>query len=388
MGQVARERGARVSRTLQWLGRAGMASVTTLGMVGWYGAGQVVTPRYIGPSTVTVLEVDDRTITLERTDKTARGSVWGLRWNGGYGHATAILHDDPDRVVRGFRLLYGAPPTPGKVEVDVEAFPEDPRRAHGIPYREVLVPSPLGSFPAWRVDGPRTTWVLFVHGRAATRRESLRMLPAVTSLGFPSLAITYRNDTGAPASADGKYGLGVTEWEDLDAAAKYALGNGAENLVLVGYSMGGAIVARFLTHSPLATEVRAVILDSPALDWKTTVAHFGREYRIPRPVTETATGMFSIRYAKEWEDLDALARADDLAAPVLLFHGTADRSVPPGPSAKLAHTRPDLVRFQPVAGAGHVESWNADPEAYETSVQRFLRSLPTWYPLPEVPKPG
>ena len=54
------------------------------------------------------------------------------------------------------------------------------------------------------------------------------------------------------ASADGYHRYGQTEWEDLAAAIQYALDHGAEDVVLVGYSMGGAIVVSLLYRSPLA----------------------------------------------------------------------------------------------------------------------------------------
>jgi alpha/beta superfamily hydrolase len=65
------------------------------------------------------------------------------------------------------------------------------------------------------------------------------MLPAVTELGLHCLIITYRNDLGALASPDGFHWYGLSEWRDLEGAARYAVEHGAENLILVGYSMGG-----------------------------------------------------------------------------------------------------------------------------------------------------
>ena len=62
--------------------------------------------------------------------------------------------------------------------------------------------------------------------------------------------------------------MGQTEWRDLGAAARYAFAHGARHLILVGYSMGGAIVSQFMERSPLAPRVAGLVLDAPALDWK------------------------------------------------------------------------------------------------------------------------
>ena len=55
-------------------------------------------------------------------------------------------------------------------------------------------------------------------------------------------------------SPDGFYRFGETEWEGLEGAAQYALDKGAEDLILVGYSMGGAIITNFLFESLLAEQ--------------------------------------------------------------------------------------------------------------------------------------
>ena len=61
------------------------------------------------------------------------------------------------------------------------------------------------------------------------------------SWGMASLLISYRNDGLAPSAPDGRYGLGSTEWRDVEAAIEYALDHGAAGVVLFGWSMGGAI---------------------------------------------------------------------------------------------------------------------------------------------------
>ena len=64
-------------------------------------------------------------------------------------------------------------------------------------------------------------------------------------------------------------------------------------------------------------------------------------------------------------------------APILLFHGTADATVPVATSDALAAARPDLVKtYERVPGAGHVRSWNLAPVRYEQDVRAFLARLP------------
>jgi len=301
--------------------------------------------------------------------------VYGLVWEDGYGQVGAILEIDDQHVVREFVPMQGSLDVGDPVRLDSFAWPDDPQQAFAIRFEEVTLTSPLGDFPAWFVDGPANAWVIYVHGRGADRREALRMLPTITELGFPSLIITYRNDLGVPASPDGFYRFGQTEWEDLEGAVRYAAQHGAEKLVLVGYSMGGAIVISFLRESALAARVEAVILDAPMLNFRDTVDRLAWEQGLPWFFTQIAEKLAEIRFDIDWEAMNYLRRADELTAPVLLFHGDDDHTVPVETSDALAEARPDLVTFIRVEGAGHVRSWNTDPEAYEAAVRDFLTPL-------------
>ena len=192
---------------------------------------------------------------------------------------------------------------------------------------------------------------------------------------LPSLVITYRNDDGVPEDPSGRYQYGRTEWVDLEAAAKYALDNGADDLLLVGYSMGGGIVASFLSRSPLADRVVGVILDSPMLDFEATVDLAAGRRNLPGILTTLAKRITGFRFDVNWGELDYLKRSEDILAPVLLFHGDADETVPVSVSITLAERLPDLVTYVPFSGAPHVGSWNMDPERYETAVREFVERV-------------
>jgi hypothetical protein len=328
-----------------------------------------------------VAAVGQDTVTLHVTADTSKDGDWtkrgifGLEWNDGYGQVGAIQELDDEHVVRDYTPVRGTPKVGDGVRLDSFAFPGDPSQALGMTFEEVRFTSRLGDFPAWFIDGSRDTWVIFVHGKGADRREALRMLRTVTDLGFPSLIITYRNDVGAPHSDDGFYRYGETEWQDLQAAAEYAVQHGAQDLILVGYSMGGAIVTSFLYRSSLSQRVAAVILDAPMLDLDATVDWRARNRFAPGLLKAAGKKIASLRFGVHWGELDYLKRARELAMPVLLFHGDEDDKVPVATSEALAKARPDIVTYVRTAGAGHVRSWNADPNTYEKAVRDFLGRL-------------
>jgi alpha-beta hydrolase superfamily lysophospholipase len=200
----------------------------------------------------------------------------------------------------------------------------------------------------------------------------LRFLPAFAKAGLPMLVIEYRNDEDVAPSASGFYDYGVSEWRDLEAAARYATSQGADGLVLVGVSMGGAVTASFLYHSDLSSYARAVVLDAPMLDFS-DVIDFGAERRnLPAALTWLGKTVAAVRFGFSWNERDYLKDVTKLRAPILLFHGDADRLVNVRTSDALAKARPDLVTYVRVSGASHARAWNLKPETYDQAVSDFL----------------
>ena len=384
-----RRRGLR--RLLVALGVAILLAILLLGGAGWYYAGEIAsgaldveTPsRTLDPDMV-VESVDGGKAVLRRTDDVSgedplRGDdTYGLVWDGGAGVVSgpAEVRDDGS-VRRRLEVVDGSAPaagTPADLRGDVWT---DPRAAYGVDYDEVEIACGGGTCPAWLVPGESSTWMLFVHGKGSSRTEPLRALGPVVGRGLPSLLITYRNDPEAPADPSGRYGQGATEWRDLEAAVRYAQGQGADDVLLYGSSMGGAIVASFLERSDLAGSVRGVVLDAPMLDLDATVEH-GAAQRdlpvvggVPDVLTGTAQWIAAWRYDLDWDAVDYLP-ADWLEVPALVFHGTDDDLVPISVSDAFAADRPHLVTQVRVPGAGHVRAWNEDPLAYAEEMDGFL----------------
>ena len=311
----------------------------------------------------------------------------GLRWDGGYAQVLDLGPNDPGPVVASFTLVTGEVPEIGSpAELDARYYPQDPLESD-LELREISVPGPLGDYPAW-VGAPAivpgqdvsATWVIVVHGNSLSAADGLRMVPILTGAGYPTLVATYRNDPGAPADPSGKLRYGLTEWEDLEAMVRYTLDEGSDGVVLDGYSMGGAVIMAFLQRSELADQVRAVILDAPMLDFSETVDDNASREEIapgvplPSSLTDVAKWIAAKRFDVDWDALNYLADTDAYAdIPFLVFHGTADTTVPIATTREFAALLPDQVELFVVDYAEHIESWNPDPGSYAERVWTFLR---------------
>ena len=131
----------------------------------------------------------------------------------------------------------------------------------------------------------------------------------------------------------------------------------------------------FLYQSPVAEQVRGVILDAPVLSFESVIDFGASQKGVPGPLTELGKASAGLRFDIDWENRNYLSRADELAVPILLFHGDADETVSIKTSDALANARPDIVTYVRVAGATHVRSWNMDPGGYEATVTSYLRDL-------------
>lgn len=358
--------------------------------VGWYYSSLLLDPAVRPVFPERVLASDATTVTLATTRLTAQPGLWGLRWPAGLAAIGPVLETQASAVVRP--VLDGPVPPPGTAAVlDTGPYDPDPG-SRGLRFDHVEVPTPLGPCPAWSVPATGDTWVVTVHGRGGSRREALRVLPALHRRGHPVLAVTYRNDAEAPRSPDGLYHLGDTEWCDVEAAVGWARERGARRIVLFGWSMGGAIIAAFLDRSTAASTVAAVVWDAPLVDWRATLRLHARLRRLPPGLTPLATAVTSRRIGIDFDRFDLRRRPPAVRPPTLIVHSDEDTAVPVGPSRALAAAASGLdwpIRYLEVGGVEHTGSWNADPAGYEHAVTAFLADvLAPDAPLPDAPLPG
>jgi uncharacterized protein len=306
--------------------------------IGWFYA-RVLLDTTIRPLYAErVIAADAGSVTLAPLAWATQPGTWGLRWAGGSALVGPVRDAGPAGVVRP--LLAGPPPPVGvRAMLDAAAFEPDPS-AVGLAFD-----------------------------------EALRVLPALHRLGLSALVVSYRNDPEAPASPDGRYHLGDTEWLDVEAAMAHAVAAGARRFVLVGWSMGAAIIGALLSRSALADRVAALVWDAPLVDWRATLRQQARIRHLPPALTEITTRVAGRRIGMDFDRFDLRAHPPAVRPPTLLVHTTGDSAVPVQPSRALAAAAPELgwpMTYLEVPHAEHTAAWNADPAAYEDAVTRFL----------------
>ena len=376
------------------VGAAASVGVAALALVGVTGAATafaraVVTPARHKPDDVEVLQVGPSRVVLAAGPDTVVPGRYGVWTDDGRGHFRVgdVLAATDEHVVRELLGVDAGVVMPGPARWNQYYYAGDPTSALGVAHEDLLLAGPVGELPCWSVPPAEAdadgTWAVLVHGRGATREEALRAVGVLHAAGVGCLVPSYRNDADGPVSPARTYGLGDTEWPDVEAVVQHALDAGARRVLLVGWSMGGAIVLQLLARSPLASAVSAVVLDAPVVDWRDVLDHQARSRGVP-----VRLGRYGVRLLRhplarrlvglegplDLRLMDWVGRAEELALPILLLHSDADDYVPSGPSRRLAQARPDLVTYVPSAQARHTKEWNVDPQGWERAVREFVQT--------------
>lgn len=380
------KRGAGLGVALGAIGVLGVAAVAAASIIAFF-ARTVVTPPRRRDERERILAVTESTITVAPTLDSLTPGRYSLWFDQDAGHARVgeILHFDGTSVTRELLGVdFGDLSTARNARFSGWFYLEPPDL--GFPFEDVAITTPIGRAPAWFIPAEDSagTWVIQVHGRAVRRQEALRAVPVFRDAGYSSLLVSYRNDGDAPGTPDNRYALGGTEWLDIEAAIEYAIEHGATDIVLMGWSMGGAIVLQAATRSAHAELIRGIVLESPVIDWVSTLRFQGGMNRLPPVFSDAVVSTIGSGWGKavtgqseaiDFARLDFVTRAGELQWPILLLHSDDDGFVPIGASRALAVSRPDIVTFVPFTTARHTKLWNYDEARWTTAIRNWLDSL-------------
>ena len=303
------------------------------------------------------------------------------------GHANlgAVIEDSGDSVTREIvsvdrGVLHSG--ATGYVNSWWYSGPED----LGLRVEHITIPMEFGETTAWILHPRRARkrhWAVHVHGRGGLPEETLRGVAPLAQLGVTSIVISYRNDPDAPAGRQGRYGLGISEARDVDAAVGEAVRRGAGRVTLFGWSMGGTASLTAAIEGEHRNVIDGLVLDSPAVDWDGVLRYHAGIVRVPAPVTRLGISLLRTGTIAGGEpegiDFDRLTPnyfARTLRVPVLIHASRSDTFVPSAGSELLARVRPDLVQLRLTEQGAHVRLWNVDSDGWETATKRFMRQLP------------
>ena len=256
--------------------------------------------------------------------------------------------------------------------------------------KQISLPLRGGDAPAWILRpahrariGRGGRWAIHVHGRGALPAETLRGVAPLARAGVTNLVMSYRNDPGAPAGEEGRYGFGISEAEDVDSAISYALAHGAERVTLVGWSMGATACLVAATQGAHRGSIDGLILDSPAVDWPALLTHQARLHRAPGFLASLGMSLLERGVVAadapsgiDFSSVTPEAFAKALEVPTLIQASRGDTFVPATGAERLAALNPRLVQLRLVGRGEHVKLWNVEPEAWEQTIEVFARALP------------
>jgi hypothetical protein len=223
----------------------------------------------------------------------------------------------------------------------------DPAEA-GVPWMTAIHQD--GRLLGWYAAAPdeNAPVLVFFHGNQGTVGRVANKMAPWRDWRLGLLAATYRGyagNSGDPSEA----GL----YEDARAALAWlaAQGVSAERLILYGESLGTGIAAQMAIEQ----SVRAVVLEAPYVNIPELAAHH-------YPWTP-ARLLVQDRF-------DTLSKIGQIGAPVLILHGSADRTIPVGHARRLLAAASPLARLVEIPDAGHVDLFE---RGADVALRDFIR---------------
>ncbi len=146
--------------------------------------------------------------------------------------------------------------------------------------------------------------------------------------------------------------------------------------------MGAAIALQLAADAEFDGAIDRLVLESPVLDWVTTIGANCRRAGLP-----SCVGLFALPWLQRGvlarvlglrseiplAAFDWLKPAAEMHVPALILHGVEDTSAPVTVSRLLAQRLPDIVRVE-TFDSDHTLTWNADPALWRASAFAWVSS--------------
>ena len=341
-----------------------------------------LTPKVKGEFSILKSEQRDNTtfVLLPDNADTQAPGIQSLFWNSRKGHCVVELSEvRPEG--RWFKVLktFGKDPIPTKGAWLSGWLGENPEHFGINNYDRIRM---FDGTQALLTKGDSYRWVIHVHGRKTLIGETLRNFPMFDSLGFSQMAISHQTDPKPAGLGKHKSTLGITEWELVDQAVSYAKANGAREVILFGWSLGGMICGQYLKRASDTSIVRAAIFESPMFDVRNTLrlqaGLAGYSDQFADEVIELIGKSFLLRllgYPVMNIDSFSLAKNSiEADIPMLVLYSLNDGYIQIKDALKFAEINQNVM-LQEFEGARHCRLRNSNIELYENSIKDFVAKL-------------
>jgi fermentation-respiration switch protein FrsA (DUF1100 family) len=221
----------------------------------------------------------------------------------------------------------------------------------GLAYQELTFKTKDGlELVGWFLPakGPALGTILQLHGNAeniSTHFASLAWMPA---RGFNVFIFDYRGYGGS----EGSPSLEGAQM-DIDAAMETLLSRSdidSKRVVMYGQSLGGALAAYYVAHSPRRDQLRGLILESAFSDY----IDIARETATNHWFTWPFQWIPLLSVDDHFSPLPGMANISPV--PLLILHGDRDTIVPMHHGQRLYDAAREPKQLWIVPGAGHIQT--------------------------------
>ena len=318
-------------------------------------------------------------VLLPLNEDTAATGIQSLFWNSRRGHALV----EPAEIVgltRWFEVVenYGLEIKPSP-NAWLSGWLGDRPEHFGISNYETVTLA--NATRAWMAQEDSSKWVIHVHGRKAAMGETLRNFKVFLELGYSQLTISHETDPEPFGLGSHQSYLGLTEWKQIEAAVDYAKKQGAKDIVLFGWSLGGMFIGQYLrkTNEP---GIRAAIFDSPMFDIRNTLRvqaqMSGYSTQFADEVCELIRNSKLLKFlGYPAIDVDSLSLSKNTLEsdlPMLVMYSSNDGYISWEDSPKFCELNSSAIAIQ-FSGARHCRLKNSNPDRYEQVIRDFISKL-------------
>jgi len=249
-------------------------------------------------------------------------------------------------------------PTPGRPADFVGLRPGDRTYSIDVPGATEGRPDKLQLW--WLPNGaPDAPTLLYLHGTFRNLFQNYRKIDALRSAGFDVLAVEYRGwgestfvlPSEASINADA-----AAAWRELVRRQP----NPAKRAIF-GHSMGGGVAVELASHRHRGEDYGGLILES-------TFTRF--------PDVAKANGVLG--WIASWfatQQFDSVDKIGKIDVPILMMHGTADKTVPIELGHGLYEAAPPSARWVPFEGGSHSGLDLEQPARYRDAVRGLIERM-------------